>query len=53
MLIFAPLRWKVYHARSVLPEGSLLVANEVIRNRSQVLAENLAKWGTSGCGGYQ
>ena len=36
---------KSTHARSVLPEGSLLVANEVIRNRSQVLAENLAKWG--------
>ena len=32
-------------ARSVLPEGSLLVANEVMRNRSQVLAENLVKWG--------
>lgn len=31
--------------RSVLPEGSLLVANEVMRNRSQVLAENLLKWG--------
>lgn len=31
--------------RSVLPEGSLLVANEVMRNRSQVLAENLVKWG--------
>lgn len=28
-------------ARSILPEGSLLVANEVMRNRSQVLAENL------------
>lgn len=36
---------KSTHARSVLPEGSLLVANEVMRNRSQVLAENLAKWG--------
>ena len=36
---------KSTHARSVLPEGSLLVANEVIRNRSQVLAENLIKWG--------
>ena len=35
-------------ARSVLPEGSLLVANEVMRNRSQVLAENLIKWGHSG-----
>lgn len=35
-------------ARSVLPAGSLLVANEVIRNRSQVLAENLTKWGHPG-----
>ncbi|MBP3679619.1 MAG: rRNA cytosine-C5-methyltransferase [Bacteroidaceae bacterium] len=31
--------------RSLLPEGSLLVANEVMRNRSQILAENLVKWG--------
>ena len=31
--------------RSALPQGSLLVANEVMRNRSQVLAENLVKWG--------
>lgn len=36
---------KSTHARSVLPAGSLLVANEVMRNRSQVLAENLIKWG--------
>lgn len=36
---------KSTHARSALPEGSLLVANEVIRNRSQILAENLTKWG--------
>lgn len=36
---------KSTHARSVLPEGSLLVANEVMRNRSQILAENLIKWG--------
>lgn len=36
---------KSTHARSVLPEGSLLVANEVIRSRSQILAENLTKWG--------
>ena len=33
--------------RSALPEGSLLVANEVMRNRSQILAENLMKWGHS------
>ena len=31
--------------RTALPKGSLLVANEVMRNRSQVLAENLIKWG--------
>ena len=31
--------------RGVLPKGSLLVANEVMRNRSQILAENLIKWG--------
>ena len=30
---------------SVLPGGSLLVANEVIRSRSQILSENLIKWG--------
>lgn len=36
---------KSTHARSLLPEGSLLVANELIRNRSQILAENLTKWG--------
>lgn len=36
---------KSTHIRSLLPEGSLLVANEVMRNRSQILAENLTKWG--------
>lgn len=36
---------KSTHIRSVLPEGSLLVANELVRNRSQVLAENIIKWG--------
>lgn len=36
---------KSTHARAILPEGSLLVANEVVRPRAQVLAENLAKWG--------
>lgn len=35
-------------ARAALPEGSLLIANEVMRNRSQVLAENLMKWGHPG-----
>ena len=36
---------KSTHLRSLLPVGSLLVANEVMRNRVQVLAENLTKWG--------
>ena len=31
--------------RSVLPEGSTLISNEPIRNRYQVLAENVQKWG--------
>lgn len=35
-------------ARSALPEGSLLVANEIVRARAQVLAENLTKWGNPG-----
>lgn len=34
--------------RDCLPQGSLLVANEVMRARSQVLAENLIKWGNPG-----
>ncbi|MDR2621742.1 MAG: rRNA cytosine-C5-methyltransferase [Dysgonamonadaceae bacterium] len=36
---------KATHLSSVLPEGSLLVANEVIRSRVPVLVENLVKWG--------
>lgn len=30
---------------SVLPKSSLLVANEVIKSRCPILAENVAKWG--------
>jgi 16S rRNA C967 or C1407 C5-methylase (RsmB/RsmF family)/NOL1/NOP2/fmu family ribosome biogenesis protein len=36
---------KSTHARSLLSDDSLLVANEVIRSRAQILAENLTKWG--------
>ena len=36
---------KSTHARSLLPPGSLLVSNEVIPARAQVLVENLTKWG--------
>lgn len=31
---------------SILPAGSLLLSNEVIKSRSNVLAENIQKWGT-------
>ena len=31
--------------RSLLPDGVLLVANEPMRQRAQILAENIAKWG--------
>ncbi|MFM9949134.1 MAG: methyltransferase RsmF C-terminal domain-like protein [Saprospiraceae bacterium] len=33
---------------SVLPAGSLLLSNEVIRNRYQTLQYNVAKWGHAG-----
>lgn len=33
--------------RSLLDDGALLVANEPVRQRAQVLAENLLKWGHS------
>ncbi|MDR0232764.1 MAG: rRNA cytosine-C5-methyltransferase [Dysgonamonadaceae bacterium] len=36
---------KSTHLSSLLPEGSLLIANEVIRSRSYILSENLTKWG--------
>lgn len=36
---------KSTHLISLLPEGSLLVSNEVIRSRSHILAENTMKWG--------
>lgn len=32
-------------ARAALPGGSLLVSNEIVRTRAQVLAENMIKWG--------
>lgn len=36
-------------ARTVLPEGSLLVSNEPIPTRAQILLENITKWGWSDC----
>ena len=40
---------KSTHLRSVLPEGSLMVSNEVIPSRAQVLVENMVKWGHPDC----
>ena len=36
---------KSTHLQTLLPEGSLLVSNEVVRSRSMILAENMTKWG--------
>ena len=35
--------------RSVLPRGSLLVSNEPIPSRAQILLENITKWGWPDC----
>jgi 16S rRNA C967 or C1407 C5-methylase (RsmB/RsmF family)/NOL1/NOP2/fmu family ribosome biogenesis protein len=37
---------KSTHLSSLLPAGSLLVSNEVIRSRGHILAENVQKWGS-------
>ena len=36
-------------ALSELPEGSMLIANEVVRQRANILAENIIKWGNPNC----
>lgn len=36
---------KSTHLADLLPKNSLLVSNEVIRNRASILAENITKWG--------
>ena len=36
-------------ARSALPHGSTLVSNEPIRQRAQILSENMQKWGHPQC----
>ncbi|MBP5798715.1 MAG: hypothetical protein J6W43_02250 [Prevotella sp.] len=35
--------------RTVLPEGSVLVSNEPIPTRAQILLENITKWGWPNC----
>ena len=37
---------KSTHLAALLPKDSLLVSNDVIRSRGQILSENLKKWGT-------
>lgn len=53
--IAAPVRYldlcaapggKSTHAISLLPPGSLVVSNEVVRQRANILAENITKWGS-------
>jgi 16S rRNA C967 or C1407 C5-methylase (RsmB/RsmF family)/NOL1/NOP2/fmu family ribosome biogenesis protein len=39
---------KSTHLQSLLPSGSLVVANEVIRSRASILAENVLKWSDPG-----
>lgn len=36
---------KATHISNLLPQGSFLIANELIRSRSNILAENMQKWG--------
>ena len=38
---------KTTHLQSLISPGSLLVSNEVIRNRAMVLRDNVIKWGSS------
>ena len=35
--------------RTILPEGSILVSNEPIPSRAQILLENITKWGWPDC----
>lgn len=37
---------KTTHLLSLLPKGSMLVSNEPVPQRAQILAENVIKWGT-------
>ena len=36
---------KSTHLRSLLPDDSLLISNEIVRTRAQILAENMTRWG--------
>lgn len=36
-------------AMSVLPQGTILISNEIDRKRARILAENIQKWGNQDC----
>lgn len=40
---------KTTTAIGALPKGSLVVANEIMNNRAQILKENIIKWGNPNC----
>ncbi len=40
---------KTTAALQALPQGSIVVANEIVAARAQVLRENIVKWGSDGC----
>lgn len=40
---------KTTTAIDALPNGSLIVANEIMSNRAQILKENIIKWGNPNC----
>lgn len=40
---------KTTAALQALPTGSVLVANEIVKQRAQVLRENIIKWGAHNC----
>ncbi|MEM9987235.1 MAG: rRNA methyltransferase, partial [Bacteroidota bacterium] len=39
---------KSTHLAGLIPKGSLLISNEVIKSRANILTENLQKWGSPG-----
>lgn len=40
---------KSTHLANLLPQNSLLVSNEIIRSRANILHENIVKWGNPNC----
>lgn len=58
LLVSEPVRYldlcaapggKTTAALDAMPEGSLLVSNEIMGNRAQILKENVIKWGNPDC----